>query len=463
MKKISTLLATAIFNFAFVILNSPQAHAQIITTFAGNGTAGYAGNGGQATAAELRTPACVAFDASGNMYIADANNNRIRMVNTAGIISTFSGIGTAGYTGDGGQATAAELHYPDGVAVDASGNVYIADASNNRIRTVSTAGIISTFAGNGTAGYTGDGGQATAATLNSPAGLALGASGNVYIADANNNAIRKISTAGIISTIAGGGSCGGSYCGDGGQATAAQLNSPNGVAVDAAGNVYIVDYGNNRIRIVSTVGIISTFAGNGTAAYSGDGGQATTAELSLPFGVAFDAVGNVYIADYYNNRIRQVNTAGIISTFAGNGFGAGTGTGGYSGDGGVVTAAELYWPYGVAFDATGNVYIVDGGNSVIRKVCVSICTSAGIEQYAGISNQLSVYPNPTNSILNVAIDPSLTPPQGERTITVTDVLGNVLIHNSEIVNQKCTLDVSGLPAGVYFVRVGTATQKFIKQ
>ena len=202
-------------HFAFLIFNSPQARAQIISTFAGNGTAAYTGDGGQATAAGLNTPYGVAVDASGSVYISDYNNHRIRKVNTSGIISTFAGNGTAGYTGNGGQATAAELSYPRGVAVDAAGNVYIADYNNNVIRMVNTAGIISTFAGNGTQGYTGDGGPATAAALNYPQGVAFDALGNVYIADVSNNRIRKVSTAGTISTVAGNGTAG--YTGDWGR------------------------------------------------------------------------------------------------------------------------------------------------------------------------------------------------------------------------------------------------------
>ncbi|NCX95569.1 MAG: hypothetical protein EBX41_04010, partial [Chitinophagia bacterium] len=297
--------------------------AQIITTIAGNGSGGYSGDGGAATAASLNEPKGVAVDASANVYIADCFNNRIRKVNTSGIISTIAGNGSAGYSGDGGAATAASLSLPKGVAVDASGNVYFPDQNNNRIRKVNTSGVISTIAGNGSLGYSGDGGAATAASLSGPYGVAVDASGNVYIADCFNNRIRKVNTSGVISTIAGNGyhdSTGrGGYGGDGGAATAASLNYPIGVAVDASGNVYIADYNNKRIRKVNTSGIISTIAGNGSPGYSGDGGAATAASFNYSEGVAVDASGNVYIADSYDNRIRKVTMCAtpIIAPIAG--------------------------------------------------------------------------------------------------------------------------------------------------
>jgi len=343
----------------------------IISTVAGNGTAGYSGDGGAATVAQLYYPAGVAVDSAGNIYIADYNNNRIRKVNTSGIISTVAGNGTAGYSGDGGAATAAQLSNPFSVAVGSTGNIYIADGSNNRIRKVNTSGIISTVAGNGTAGYSGDGGAATAASLSSPYGVAVDSAGNIYIADRSNNRIRKVNTSGIISTVAGNGALG--YSGDGGAATAAQLSSPHRVTVDSSGNIYIADTGNYRIRKVNTSGIISTVAGNGTQGYSGDGGAATAAQINNPYGVAVDSAGNIYIADNGNKRIRKVNTSGIISTVAGNG------TGGYLGDGGVATAAQLNNPYGVTVDNNGNIYIADTSNRRIRKVNTSgiISTVAG--------------------------------------------------------------------------------------
>jgi len=368
-KLLQSPLFFLLFNYFFVLTASAQTY--YISTIAGNGTAGYSGDGGVATSAELSGPFEVAVDASGNVYIVDSYNNCIRKVTTGtGIISTIAGNGTAGYAGDGGAATSAELNNPTGVAVDALGNVYIADFNNNRIRMVAAGtGIITTIAGNGTAGYSGDEGAATSAelNLNPPGEVAIDASGNVYIADAGNSRIRKVSAStGIISTIAGNGTVG--YSGDGGAATSAELTYPDGVAIDASGNVYIADVENNVIRKVTAgTGIISTIAGNSTSGYSGDGGAASLAELNNPVGVAVDASGNVYIGDYENNVIRKVAVGtGIISTIAGNG------TAGYSGDGGTATAAELNSPAGVAIDASGNVYIADQFSNRIRKLSPAI-------------------------------------------------------------------------------------------
>jgi trimeric autotransporter adhesin len=281
----------------------------IITTVAGDGTFGYKGDGGPATSAGLFYPLGIAVDASGNIYIADTSNNRIRLVTrSTGIITTVAGDGTFGYRGDGGPATSASLHNPWGIAVDASGNIYIADIDNHRIRLVTrSTGIITTVAGDGTFGYRGDGGPATSAGLYYPYGVAVDASGNIYIADTSNNRIRLVTrSTGIITTVAGDGTAG--YRGDGGQATSAGLYYPRGIAVDASGNIYIADFNDNRIRLVTrSTGIITTVAGDGTAGYTGDGGLATSAGLSFPNSIAVDASGNIYIVDYGNNRIRLVS------------------------------------------------------------------------------------------------------------------------------------------------------------
>jgi sugar lactone lactonase YvrE len=335
-----------------------------IVTIGGNGTAGYSGDGGAATSAELHGANGVAVDASGNTYIADYYNNRIRKITAAtGVISTVAGNGTAGFSGDGGAATSAEINGPGDVAVDSSGNIYISDLNNNRIRkvTVST-GIISTVAGNGTKGYTGDGGPATSAEIG-PNGLAVDSAGNLYLADNFANRVRKVTAStGVISTVAGNGTAG--FAGDGGAATSAELNVPDSVVVDSAGNIYISDHNNERIRkVTASTGKISTIAGNGTAGYSGDGGAATSAELNGPGGLALNAAGDLYIGDFLNNRVRKVAAAtSKIFTVAGNGVG------GYSGDGGAATAAELNGPSGIGLDKAGDVYIADFGNERIRFV-----------------------------------------------------------------------------------------------
>ena len=362
----------------------------IITTVAGNGyvnpdngEGAYSGDGSAATNARLNYPYGVAVDASGNLFIADSNNGRIRKVNVNGIITTVAG-GGANYPGNGGAATNAVLYAPTGVAVDASGNLFLADAINNLIRKVDVNGIITTVAGGGAnygANYPGDGGAAIDARLNYPSGVAVDASGNLFIADTRNSVIRKVDVKGIITTVAGNGSQG--YSGDGGAATNASLNGPTGVAVDASGNLFIADSNNYRIRKVNVNGIISTVAGNGVYAYSGDGGAATNASLNYPSGVAVDASGNLFIADKNNNRIRKVDVAGLITTVAGNGgvmtnqFGQEVGY--FSGDGGAAINATLNAPEGVAVDASGNLFIADIYNQRIRKVDVNgaITTVAG--------------------------------------------------------------------------------------
>ncbi|MGO9094120.1 MAG: hypothetical protein ACLQGV_02765 [Bryobacteraceae bacterium] len=355
------------------VIRKVAAATGIITTVAGNGTYGFSGDGGQAASAELSEPAAVAVDGSGNIYIAD-NYQRIRKVAApTGIITTVAGNGSGGYSGDGGPATSAQLSGPTGVAVDAAGNIYIADYWNQRIRKVTVAtGIITTAAGNGTQGYSGDGGPATSAQLNYPWGVSVDAGGDLYISDQYNGRIRKVAATGTITTVAGGG---GAYPGDGGLATSASLSSPLGAAMDGSGNLYIADDGNCRIRrVAAATGIITTAAGNG-GNFSGDGGPATSAQLWMPFGMAVDGSGNLYIPDLYNRRVRKVAAAtGIITTVAGNG------SYGYSGDGGPATSAQLSAVYSVAVDGAGNLYIGDNDNQRIRKVAAAtgiITTVAG--------------------------------------------------------------------------------------
>jgi sugar lactone lactonase YvrE len=338
--------------------------ARVISTVAGNGTAGYSGDGGAATSGKLNSPFGVAVDRAGNLYIAEFRNSVVRKVDTNGIITTVAGNGTAGYSGDGGPATSANLNEPYAVAVDLAGNLYIADTLNERIRKVDTNGIITTVAGNGSYGYSGDGGPATSAPLGFADGVAVDSAGNLYFTDNYEGLVRKVDTNGIITTFAGSGSSG--YSGDGGPATSALLSAPEAVAVDNSGNLYIADTGNSRIRKVNSNGIITTLAGNGTPGYSGDEGQAILAELSHPYGVGVDSAGNVYIGDSQNQVVRKVDTVGIIMTVAGDGSGGFVG--GYGGDGGPATSAQLSIPYAVALDSAGNLYIADSNNNRIRKV-----------------------------------------------------------------------------------------------
>jgi hypothetical protein len=395
-------LFTFLSSFFFAAL-AGGAYAQVvipiandISTVAGNGTAGFTGDGGLATSAELHSPYGVAVDTTGNIFIADQSNNRIRKVTaTTGDISTVAGSGTAGFSGDGGLATSAELNAPTGIAVDQAGNLYIADASNNRIRAINTgattvtiagvsipAGDIATVAGNGTAGFSGDGGAATSAKLNFPFAVALDGAGNFFIADRSNNRIREVSSSTAkISTVAGNGTAG--FSGDGGGATSAELHTPSGVAIDRSGNLYIGDTANQRVRLVTTsTGIITTAAGNGTAGFSGDGGLATSAELHLPIGVVVDMANNLYIADTMNDRIRKVTAAnGDISTVTGNG------TAGFSGDGGAASSAEVNLPYDVAVDTAGDIYVADTSNNRVRAIGVInfYVSPTGSDSNTGIS------------------------------------------------------------------------------
>lgn len=329
-----------------------------IRTVAGNGINGFAGDGGAATDAELNNPFTLAIDGSGNLYIADQLNHRIRRVSSSGTISTIAGDGTASSAGNGAAATNAQLSTPTGIAVDRSGNVYATDAVGSAVRKFSVGGNISTFAGNGTAAYTGDGGAASSASLNRPKGLLVDSSGKVYISDAANHRIRMVSTAGVITTVAGNGTVG--YGGDGAQAVDASLNYPQGLAMDAAGNLYVADRDNHRVRKIAPDGVISTVAGTGVRGYSGDGMPATRSLLDYPTGVALDSLGNLYIADTFNSRIRVVTPDGSIWTVAGSGaFGEG-------GDGGPAGNATLLFPTGMATDANGSVYVADTQNGRIR-------------------------------------------------------------------------------------------------
>ena len=364
-----------LFFLLFLFFQGLHGHAQLINLFAGNGVPAYSGDGGLATAASVNRPIFCFKDAAGDLLISDYNNSRIRKVTPAGIISTVCGTGTPGFSGDGGPAIAAEIQNPTGLKIDGAGNIYFCDFNNQCIRKINTAGIISTIAGTpGVSGYSGDGGPATAAKIWFPGDLALDVAGNVYVTDEWNNRIRKINTAGIISTIAGAGALGyllGGYSGDGGAAVTADINFPVGIFIDPSGDVIFSDDGNNRVRKITPAGIISTIAGTGVAGSTGDDGPATLAELHNPEGVSVDQSGDVFICEAGGNRVREINNIGIITTIVG------TGTAGYTGDGGEAVSADIDFPEGLYVDTnTFCIYLCDASNNRVRVI--GICSSPDV-------------------------------------------------------------------------------------
>jgi len=418
----------------FLVFWTSLAYAQIIIAVAGNDTAGYNGDSGPAIAARLFGPGGVALDGSGNLFISDSHNNRIRCVNTAGIITTVAGTGYGSYSGDGGAATAATLNNPSGIASDANGDLYVADYNNNCIRKITSGGIISTFAGNDSAGYRGDGGPATAAWIFGPTSVAVDKSGNVYIADNLNSRVRKVDTSGIITTIAGNGLT--SFSGDGGPAVSAELDA-RGVTTDNEGNIYIADYNSARIRKINTDGIIHTIAGNGSLGYTGDGGQATAAELYYPTGVAVDKYGNVFIADLGENCVRSINNEGIISTIAGNG------TVGNSGNGGPATAAKLNSPIAVLADNADNIYIADILADVVREISAFNNQTASFSKM--YSHLIKIWPQPSTGVFNMSVSSLLNEPveiiltgiKGQEVMKITGVTNTVKIINAGVVPPGC--------------------------
>lgn len=449
--------------FLAVALSSFQAQAQYITTFAGSGygagsgTGGKGGDGGAAYAAELFNPTGVATYGYVNTYIADRGNHRVRRVDYNGLIYTHAGNGLTGYTwgNDTTAATATKLSDPYALAVDAGNNVYFSDYTNNVVYKVATNGKISTVAGNDTAGYTGDGGPAKNARLNHPMGIALDAANNLYIADALNNVIRKVNAVtGIITTVAGNGygagmSLGhGGYTGDNGQATAARLNYPEGIAVDATGNMYIADAQNNVIRKVNTANVITTLAGTGAAGFSGDGGMAAAATLMFPSSVAVDGPGSVYIADQGNNNVRKVTTDGKIATIAG------IRSAGYNPGEHNALLSQLSAPTGVTVDGNGLVYIADQRNNVVRVLGPASIVN-GVTTVGNNAAGLKVYPNPTRGSFTIDLPETSTGAE----ITVSDMTGKVVLTKTinDTKAQQVPVSLDHMAAGNYIVKVTSAT------
>ncbi len=382
-----------------------------LSLVAGNCQGGFSGDGGNAVNAQLNNPQGIAVDLAGNLYIADENNQRIRKVTPAGIITTVAGSSTAGFSGDNGPATSAQLNSPQGVAVDSTGNLYVADSLNSRIRQITPNGAITTIAGTGTAGNSGDGGPATAATLSRPIALALDSAGDLYIGDAGSSEVRKIAPGGTITRVAGTGVYG--YSGDSGPAIDANLSTPAGLALDSAGNLFIADDQNFRVREVNPAGTISTYAGSGLPGYSGDGGPATSANLTGPIGVAVDYSHNLFIADY-SGLVRLVNASGTISTPAGQNNLL------FSGDGGPASFAQFNGPWGLARDGSGNLYVADWRNYRVRQI-----TPAGtISTFAGTGSL------PDSGDGGLATSANVSP-----FVVAPDTLGNVYMADQSRIRK----------------------------
>ncbi|HTC34540.1 MAG TPA: IPT/TIG domain-containing protein [Bryobacteraceae bacterium] len=434
-----------------VVSTCAWAQQYTISTFAGNTTAGFSGDGGAATSAELSSPDGLTFDSSGNLYIADSANQRVRKI-SSGTISTVAGNGTAGYSGDKasgvtGTATDAEMLGPSGVSFDSSGNLYIADTGNHVIRMVTSAGIISTIAGDNTGGYAGDGAAATLAELEFPGATAVDSSGNIYIADSGNAAIREI-IAGTINTLFGPGN-------------GSLLFDPESLLLDGQGNLYVCDGDGLRVlKFNLTTKVETVVAGNGNDGFSGDYGPATDAELSDPRSIALDSKGNLYIADTNNQRIRKVYPDGTIATIAGFGLP------GYFGDGGPASNALLSAPHGVAVDASGNVYVSDTENNVIRlltPVSPSI-TSGGVVNAASFTAQVSpgslatiFGKNFTGTLLSAGASLPLPASLGGISVTVNGKTAPVLYVNTSQINFQIPWETSTGTAAIVVSSGGIAS------
>jgi sugar lactone lactonase YvrE len=451
------IIATSLLSFS--------TQAQIITTIAGNGIANITGDGGPAVNAEIYGPYSVTVYAWDNVYFSD--DNSIRKINgLTGIINTLvDTFNMGGFTDDGEPAKYAQVYMPYGLTLDNSGNIYIADYGNERIRKVdSTTGIITTLAGNGMVGCTGTTESATSinAYLNNPYRLAVDAHGNLYIIAGSNFIEEVIASTDVIQDVIGRGGCGsaGGYSGDGGLADTAGFNLPSDIAIDAAGNIYIADLGNYRVRkITASTGIIATIAGNGTFGYSGDGGLAVSAELLSPKAVAVDKSGNVYIVD--EDAIRKVSAAtGIITRIAGVDTTVGSNTypvPGYSGDGGLATLAKINSPNGIAVDGAGNVYIADNGNHRIRKITPGI---TGIENVPA-NIDVSVYPNPCTGQIAIKLTGG-----NYLSLKIFDALGREIYSeplNEVELNQNLHINLSNAANGIYFLQVLSQTETICKR
>jgi hypothetical protein len=437
--KYITLLFASIFYLS-------TAHSQVIVTVAGTGMGGSSGDGGPATNATMENPSAVAFDKEGNLYFSDDAISRIRKITPAGIITTVAGNGTNGYCCDGFPATNAQIKGGGGLAVDKWNNIYLADASNHRIRKITTDGIIHTIAGTGVAGYNGDGIPATDAQLNEASCLAIDDTGNILIGDNGNYRIRRVSPAGIITTIAGIGAAG--FTADSAKADTSAIKGTACLVVDSTGDVFFSD--NNRVRkITNNTGLLITVAGNGTLGYSGDSGPATVASIStVKFTV--DSVGNLYLGEVTPERIRKVNTEGTITTVAG------TGGAGLENDGAPVLLARLHTPYGMAFSSAGELHFADKSSARIRKITLNWTE---ITDTHSPNDDLQLFPNPAQGNVTAMVKGIA----GEVEVTVIDSKGAVVCEQKVRGNTRTQLQLAHCPPGIYTVRAISPEKTITKE
>lgn len=422
------------FNKIFILLSFfffVNAKAQYVSTFAGS-TQGFVN--GTATTAKFNWPMGIAIDTEGTIFVVDSANYVIRKITSAGVVSTFAGSGIGGFAD--GIASVAQFNGIDGLAVDTAGNVYVADTNNHRIRKISAAGVVSTLAGS-TQGYAN--GTGTAARFNNPSGVAVDAAGNVFVTDTYNYRIRKITPAGVVSTLAGSGIAGFAN----GSGTAAQFNKTYGIAVNDTGSIFVADALNHRVRKITASGVVTTFAGS---VYGYANGNGTAAKFSYPYGITVDATDNVYVTDAEDNRIRKITIAGMVSTLAGSGIG------GFAD--GIGTTAQFINPCGVTVDAVGSVFISDATNHRIRKITNSLST-ADYNQ-----NQVLIYPNPVSSIINIDLGDSIA-----SKVILFDMNGRVM-QTENIVNSS-GIEISNLANGMYLMQIttdkGVVSKKIVKK
>jgi sugar lactone lactonase YvrE len=426
---------------SFILIVSTLS-SQNIATYAGTGIETYIGAGPAAISTNLKVNG-VLVDSNGDLLICDSNH-LIWKVNNSGAISVLAGIGSSGYWGDNVLAASTPIYGPSGMVLDISGNLIFCDFSNSRVRKINTEEIITTIAGTGIHANTGDFGPAINANIYYPDFSAVDTEGNLYFTEGNGNLVRRISTSGIITTIAGTGIAG--YNGDGIPATTAKLNFPCGIAIDSHGNIYISEHFGHRIRKINSLGIISTIAGDGIPGFGQENVLATSSRVRQPAGMKLDAQGNLYFADMFNNQIRKINASGIVSTVAGMGYE------GFAGDGGTALEARLNKPFDIAFSPEGNMFISDNGNHRVRMVTNVLSNTDFISD----SMKVTVAPNPA-----INKQTTISFPASSEFIQVFNTLGQQVLTKNILGMES--LDIGLNDAGIYLIKVSVGNQTAIRK